>query len=162
MFDSLQERLSGVFDKLTRRGALSEADVSAALREVRVALLEADVALPVVRDFVAKVRERAVGVEVLRSVTPGQMVVKIVHDHLVETLGTESVGLDLRATAAVHVRLRAAAEAGAAVLVHSSDLDEVLELAGRVLVVSRGVVAEPPSGATASREEIGAMMLAGA
>jgi simple sugar transport system ATP-binding protein len=69
-------------------------------------------------------------------------------------------GLDLRATAAVHARLREAAEAGAAVLVHSSDLDEVLELAGRVLVVSRGVVAEP--GAAAGREEIGAMMLAGA
>jgi simple sugar transport system ATP-binding protein len=71
-------------------------------------------------------------------------------------------GLDLRATAAVHARLREAAEAGAAVLVHSSDLDEVLELATRVLVVSRGVVAEPPSGEAASREEIGAMMLAGA
>jgi general nucleoside transport system ATP-binding protein len=69
-------------------------------------------------------------------------------------------GLDLRATAAVHARLRKATEAGAAVLVHSSDLDEVLELAGRVLVVSRGVVAEP--GAAAGREEIGAMMLAGA
>src|SRR3546814_4623835 len=79
MFDSLQERLSGVFDKLTRRGALSEADVSAALREVRVALLEADVALPVVKDFIDGVREKAIGQEVLRSVTPGQMVVKIVH-----------------------------------------------------------------------------------
>jgi signal recognition particle subunit SRP54 len=105
MFDSLQERLSGVFDKLTRRGALSEADVSAALREVRVALLEADVALPVVKDFVEGVREKAIGQEVLRSVTPGQMVVKIVHDHLVETLGTESVGLDLRATAPVGIML---------------------------------------------------------
>src|SRR3546814_20825692 len=87
MFDSLQERLSGVFEKLTRRGALSEEDVNAALREVRVALLEADVALPVVKDFVEGVREKAIGQEVLRSVTPGQMVVKIVHDHLVETLG---------------------------------------------------------------------------
>ncbi|HEY9548647.1 MAG TPA: signal recognition particle protein [Kiloniellaceae bacterium] len=105
MFDSLQERLSGVFDKLTRRGALSEADVSAALREVRVALLEADVALPVVKDFIDGVREKAIGQEVLRSVTPGQMVVKIVHDHLVETLGTESVGLDLRATAPVGIML---------------------------------------------------------
>src|SRR3546814_4742334 len=85
MFDSLQERLSGVFDKLTRRGALSEADVSAALREVRVALLEADVALPVVKDFIDGVREKAIGQEVLRSVTPGQMVVKIVHDHLVRS-----------------------------------------------------------------------------
>jgi len=105
MFDSLQERLSGVFDKLTRRGALSEADVNAALREVRVALLEADVALPVVKDFVDGVREKAVGQEVLRSVTPGQMVVKIVHDHLVETLGTESVGLDLHAPAPVGIML---------------------------------------------------------
>jgi signal recognition particle subunit SRP54 len=105
MFDSLQERLSGVFDKLTRRGALSEADVSAALREVRVALLEADVALPVVKDFIEGVREKAVGQEVLRSVTPGQMVVKIVHDHLVETLGSESVGIDLRAAAPVGIML---------------------------------------------------------
>ena len=105
MFDSLQERLSGVFDKLTRRGALSEADVSAALREVRVALLEADVALPVVKDFVEGVREKAVGQEVLRSVTPGQMVIKIVHDHLVETLGQESVGIDLKATAPVGIML---------------------------------------------------------
>ncbi|HIP79512.1 MAG TPA: signal recognition particle protein [Kiloniellaceae bacterium] len=105
MFDSLQERLSGVFDKLTRRGALSEADVTAALREVRVALLEADVALSVVKDFVEGVREKAVGQEVLRSVTPGQMVIKIVHDHLVETLGNESVGLDLRATPPVGILL---------------------------------------------------------
>ncbi|NIA68221.1 signal recognition particle protein [Pelagibius litoralis] len=105
MFDSLQERLSGVFDKLTRRGALSEADVTAALREVRVALLEADVALPVVKDFIDGVREKAVGQEVLRSVTPGQMVVKVVHDHLVETLGATSVGLDLRASAPVGIML---------------------------------------------------------
>ena len=95
MFESLQERLGDVFDKLRRRGALSEADVSAALREVRVALLEADVALPVVMDFVDAVRERAIGQEVLRSVTPGQMVVKIVNDHLIETLGAEHAGLNL-------------------------------------------------------------------
>ena len=95
MFDSLQERLGDVFDKLTRRGALSESDVTAALREVRVALLEADVALPVVKDFIDGVREKAIGQEVLRSVTPGQMVVKIVHDHLVETLGREAVELNL-------------------------------------------------------------------
>ena len=95
MFDSLQERLGQVFEKLTRRGALSEADVSAALREVRVALLEADVALPVVKDFVEAVKEKAVGEQVLRSVTPGQMVVKIVHDHLVETLGREVEALQL-------------------------------------------------------------------
>ena len=95
MFESLQERLSDVLGKLTRRGALSEADVSAALREVRVALLEADVALPVVKDFIDGVREKAVGEEVLRSVTPGQMVIKIVNDHLIETLGTESAALNL-------------------------------------------------------------------
>lgn len=97
MFESLSARLGGVFDKLKRRGALTEDDVNAAMREVRVALLEADVALPVVKDFIATVKERAVGQEVIRSVTPGQMVVKIVHDVLVETLGTEDTELDLRA-----------------------------------------------------------------
>jgi signal recognition particle subunit SRP54 len=87
MFDNLSERLSGVFDQLRGRGALTEKDVSEALREVRVALLEADVALPVAREFVSKVKERAIGAEVLRSVTPGQQVVKIVHDVLIDTLG---------------------------------------------------------------------------
>ena len=87
MFEALTERLGGVFDKLTGRGALSEADVDAALREVRVALLEADVALPVVKDFIAKVRVEAVGENVIKSVKPGQQVIKIVHDTLVETLG---------------------------------------------------------------------------
>ena len=87
MFESLSTRLGDVFERLKRRGALSETDVSEALREVRVALLEADVALPVVKDFIAAVKERAVGQDVVRSITPGQMVVKIVHDCLVETLG---------------------------------------------------------------------------
>ena len=90
MFDSLSDRLSGVFDKLRGRGALSEDDVRGAMREVRVALLEADVALPVAREFVDKVTEQAVGSEVIRSVTPGQMVVKIVNDALVEMLGGEN------------------------------------------------------------------------
>ena len=75
LFESLSDRLSGIFDKITGRGALSESDVSEALREVRRALLEADVSLEVVKDFVERVRERAVGVEVIRSVKPGQMVV---------------------------------------------------------------------------------------
>src|SRR5216684_3125458 len=92
MFDNLTDRLGDVFDRLRRHGALTEADVGTALREIRIALLEADVALPVVRDFVAAVREKALGQEVLRSVTPAQMVVKIVHDHLVETLGGEAGG----------------------------------------------------------------------
>ena len=95
MFDSLSDRLSGVFDKLRGRGALSEDDVRSALREVRVALLEADVALPVARDFVDQVTERAIGQEVVRSVTPGQMVVKIVNDALVEMLGGENSDLNL-------------------------------------------------------------------
>jgi signal recognition particle subunit SRP54 len=95
MFDTLSDRLGSVFDRLRGRGALTEADVRAAMREVRVALLEADVALPVARDFVDKATEQAVGQEVLRSVTPGQMVVKIVHDALVETLGAETAELDL-------------------------------------------------------------------
>jgi len=90
VFDNLSDRLAGVFDKLRGRGALSESDVRSAMREVRVALLEADVALPVARDFVDQATEKAIGQEVLRSVTPGQMVVKIVHDQLVETLGSDA------------------------------------------------------------------------
>ena len=95
MFDSLSDRLGGVFDKLRGRGALSEADVRAAMREVRVALLEADVALPVARSFVDEVTEKAVGADVIRSITPGQMVVKIVHDALVEMLGSDASELHL-------------------------------------------------------------------
>ncbi len=97
MFDSLSERLNAVLDRLTRRGALSEADVEAALREVRRALLEADVALDVARAFTGEVKQRAVGVEVIKSVTPGQMVVKIVHDQLIETLGSSAQPIDLNA-----------------------------------------------------------------
>jgi signal recognition particle subunit SRP54 len=95
MFEALTDKLQGVFDGLTGRGALTEADIDKGLREVRLALIEADVALPAIKDFLAKVREKAVGSEVLRSVTPGQMIVKIVHDGLVEMLGSEAEGLDL-------------------------------------------------------------------
>src|ERR1700689_56906 len=95
MFDSLQSRLGGVFDRLRGRGALSESDVDAALAEVRTALIDADVALPVVKEFIDKVRPRAIGENVIRSVTPGQQVIKIVHDVLVETLGAENSALDL-------------------------------------------------------------------
>jgi signal recognition particle subunit SRP54 len=95
VFDSLSDRLGGVFDRLRGRGALKEDDVRAAMREVRIALLEADVALPVVRRFVDKVTEEAVGQSVLKSVTPGQQVVKIVNDALVEMLGSEAADLDL-------------------------------------------------------------------
>jgi signal recognition particle subunit SRP54 len=105
MFDSLSERLSGILDRLTRRGALTEADVEAALREVRRALIEADVALDVARAFADQVRERAVGVEVVKSVTPGQMVVKIVHDQLVETLGADAQPIDLNAPAPVPIMM---------------------------------------------------------
>jgi signal recognition particle subunit SRP54 len=105
LFESLSDRLSGIFDRITGRGALSEADVAEALREVRRALLEADVSLDVVKDFVERVRERAVGVEVIRSVKPGQMVVKIVHDQLVEMLGSEGVAVDLNAPAPVPLML---------------------------------------------------------
>ncbi len=103
MFETLSDRLSGILDKLTGRGALSEKDVTEAMREVRRALLEADVALDVVRDFVEKARARAVGVEVVKSVTPGQMVVKIVHDQLVDMLGTDESPIDLVATPPVGV-----------------------------------------------------------
>jgi signal recognition particle subunit SRP54 len=108
MFEALSSKLNGVFDKLRRRGALTDADVQEALREVRVALLEADVALSVVKDLTAKVRERAVGQEVLRSVSPAQQVVKIVNDALVEALGGGEAdggarGLDLNAAAPVPI-----------------------------------------------------------
>ncbi len=96
MFDGLSENLAGVFDRLKKRGALTEAEVGTALREVRQALLEADVALPVVKDLIHKVRLRALGQEVIASVTPGQQVVKIVHDELVKQLGGEAAELDLR------------------------------------------------------------------
>jgi len=105
MFDSLTEKLGGILDRLTRRGALSEADVDAAMREVRRALLEADVALDVARAFVEQVKQRAVGVAVLKSVTPGQMVVKIVHDTLVDTLGSSADPIDLNAPAPVAIML---------------------------------------------------------
>ena len=105
MFDGLSEKLSGILDRLTRRGALSAADVEAASREVRRALLEADVALDVVRVFVEKLKERAVGIEVIKSVTPGQMVVKIVHDQLIETLGSNAEPIDLNAPAPVPIMM---------------------------------------------------------
>jgi len=117
VFDSLSDRLGKIFDRLNKRGALTESDVGEALREVRVALLEADVALPVVKDFIASVRKRAVGQDVLRSVTPGQMVIKIVNDDLIEMLGgkgdgeagapgaSDGAGLDLAGTPPVPVLL---------------------------------------------------------
>ncbi|MBT7747322.1 MAG: signal recognition particle protein, partial [Alphaproteobacteria bacterium] len=97
MFESLTDRLGDVFDRLKKRGALSESHVVEALREVRVALLEADVALSVVKTFIDEVKEKAVGAEVVRSVAPAQMVIKIVNDHLIETLGAETVDLNLNA-----------------------------------------------------------------
>ena len=89
MFDNLSEKLGGILDRLTRRGSLTEADVDAAMREVRRAMLEADVSLDVIRSFTEKVREQAIGATVVKSVTPGQMVVKIVHDELVAMLGSD-------------------------------------------------------------------------
>jgi signal recognition particle subunit SRP54 len=105
MFESLSDRLGKIFEGLRGRGALSEADVDAALREVRRALLEADVSLEVVKAFVEQVRERAVGAEVTRSVTPGQQVVKIVHDELVRVLGEAAVPVDLNAPAPVGIMM---------------------------------------------------------
>jgi signal recognition particle subunit SRP54 len=98
MFESLSDRLGGVFERLRGRGALNEADVRTAMREVRVALLEADVALPVARSFVDKITEQAVGQQVLRSITPGQQVVKIVNDALIEMLGSDTAELELGVT----------------------------------------------------------------
>jgi signal recognition particle subunit SRP54 len=105
MFDSLSEKLGGILDRLTRRGALSGADVEAALREIRRALLEADVALDVAREFTERVKAQATGVEVVKSVTPGQMVVKIVHDQLVATLGSDGQSIDLNAPPPVAIMM---------------------------------------------------------
>jgi len=105
MFDSLSERLGGILDRLTRRGALTEADVDAALREVRRALLDADVALEVVNGFAEQVKANAVGVELIKSVTPGQLVVKLVHDQLIQTLGASGEPIDLNALPPVPIMM---------------------------------------------------------
>lgn len=112
MFENLTGKLGDIFSRLTRRGSINEADVAEVLREMRVALLEADVALPVVKEFTTKVKERAVGHEVLRSVTPGQMVIKIVHDCLLDLLGREAVPLDLSAAPPVSILLAGLQGAG--------------------------------------------------
>lgn len=102
MFENLTKRLGGIFDTLKKRGFLSEDDIQKAMREIRIALLEADVALPVVKDFITQVKERALGSEVIKSVSPGQMIVKIVQDHLVEVLKSDDSALNLKsATPAV-------------------------------------------------------------
>ena len=103
MFDSLSDRFGDIFDRLKKRGALSESDVSETMREIRVALLEADVALPVVKEFIDGVKEQAIGHEVLKSVTPGQMVIKVVNDHLIEMLGPEDAEINLAATVPVPI-----------------------------------------------------------
>ena len=103
MFDQLTGRLGEVFDRLKRRGALSQADVAGAMRELRVALLEADVALPVVKDLLGRVSLKAVGEEVIRGINPAQMVVKIVHDELVSALGSEASEINLAANPPVPV-----------------------------------------------------------
>ena len=103
MFDSLSDRFGDIFNRLKKRGALSESDVSETMREIRVALLEADVALPVVKEFIDSVKEQAIGHEVLKSVTPGQMVIKVVNDHLIEMLGPEDAEINLAATVPVPI-----------------------------------------------------------
>src|SRR4030081_3862637 len=105
VFDNLSEKLGGILDRLTRRGSLTEADVDAARREVRRALLEADISLDVVRSFTEKVREQAIGATVVKSVTPGQMVVKIVHDELVNMLGSDAQSIDLNAVPPVAIMM---------------------------------------------------------
>ncbi len=98
MFESLSNRLGGIFSGLGKRGRLTEKDIDSAMREVRIALLEADVALPVVKDFIASLKEKAIGAEVVKNVNPAQMVIKLVQDHLEELLGSETAELNLRAT----------------------------------------------------------------
>lgn len=97
MFQNLTGKLSDIFSNLRRKGALTEADIDAVMREVRIALLEADVALPVVKDFIASLKEKALGQEIIQSISPAQMVIKLTHDHLKELLGSETVKLNLAA-----------------------------------------------------------------
>lgn len=101
MFESLTDKLSQAFAKITSRGVLTEQDIDSAMREIRIALLEADVSLPVVKDFIAKVKEQALGEKVVKSIKPGQMVVKIVHDELIKLLGDEDNALNFNAAAPV-------------------------------------------------------------
>jgi len=103
VFDGLSEKFGNIFDRLKKRGALSEADVTEAMREIRVALLEADVALPVAKKFIDSVTKEAVGHDVIKSVTPGQMVIKIVNDHLIAMLGPEDAEINLAATSPVPI-----------------------------------------------------------
>ncbi len=103
MFEALSNKLTAVFNKITSRGVLSEDDINTAMREIRIALLEADVSLPVVKDFIAHVKEQALGEKVVRSIQPGQMVVKIVHDELIKLLSSENAEINLNAPAPVCV-----------------------------------------------------------
>ncbi len=95
MFQSLSSKLTGIFSNLRKRGVLSEADIDSAMREIRIALLEADVALPVVKDFTTSLKAKALGAEVVASVSPAQMVIKLVNDHLAELLGSETQAINL-------------------------------------------------------------------
>ena len=117
MFENLTDRLSGAMQRIRGKGRLTEDSIREALREVRVALLEADVALPVVKDFIAQVRERALGQEVLKSLTPGQALVKVVNDELIRVMGEENQSLNLNAAppvvvTATHRRAYAPASGG--------------------------------------------------
>jgi signal recognition particle subunit SRP54 len=103
VFDGLSDKFGDIFDRLKKRGALSPSDISDAMREIRLALLEADVALPVVKDFIEQVKEQAVGHDVIKSVTPGQMVIKVVNDHLIKMLGPEDAEINLAAAAPVPI-----------------------------------------------------------
>ena len=105
MFDALSSKFTDIFDRLGKKGVLSEGDVDRALREIRVALLEADVSLQVVKEFVAVVKEKSLGGEVLKSVTPGQMIIKIVFDELVEVVGPDNTSIDLQATPPVSIMM---------------------------------------------------------
>ncbi|MDP3401893.1 MAG: signal recognition particle receptor subunit alpha, partial [Brevundimonas sp.] len=139
MFEALNERLTGVFDRITGRGALSEKDIAEAMREVRVALLEADVALPVVKDFIAFASEKAKGEEVIRSVKPADQVVKIVYDGLIEMLGGEEpVGINLNATPPAVILM--AGLQGSGKTTSSAKLGEQIEVATLPIVVGESAV----------------------
>ena len=103
MFDALSSKFGDILESLTRKGTLSEEDVGVAMREIRVALLEADVSLSVVKEFIEVVGQKAIGQDVVKSITPGQMVIKIVHDQLIEMLGSEDAEINFRASPPVPI-----------------------------------------------------------
>ncbi len=150
MFENLTERLSRTVQQLRGKGRLTEDGIKATLREVRIALLEADVALPVVQTFISEVREKALGQEVLQSLTPGQAMVKLVHDELVQIMGVENEALDLKAQPPVTVLM--AGLQGSGKTTTTAKLARLLDRAGEKARDGSQLRRVPPGGHRAAQD----------